>query len=108
MVWLYRVAKSRCLMSRRKSKFAPRGVLSLEELMPDRQKLRKLSGNSDGTPETSLLRRENAKRLREAVRRLPPEYLSLVAFGARRRSPHPPHPGLGSDHCGGTRFRAIL
>lgn len=39
MVWLYKVAKSRCLMSRRKSKFAPNGALSLEQLMPDRKEL---------------------------------------------------------------------
>src|SRR5271168_896499 len=51
MVWLYKVAKNRCLMSRRKSKFAPKEDLSLEELMPDRQELQKLSGNPDGTPE---------------------------------------------------------
>ena len=30
MVWLYKVAKNRCLMSRRKSKFAPKEDLSLE------------------------------------------------------------------------------
>ena len=30
-VWLYKVAKSRCLMNRRKSKFAPAHELSLEE-----------------------------------------------------------------------------
>ena len=29
VVWLYKVAKSRCLMSRRKSKFAPEHALSL-------------------------------------------------------------------------------
>ena len=39
MVWLYKVAKNRCLMSRRKSKFAPKQDLSLEELMPDRREL---------------------------------------------------------------------
>lgn len=39
MVWLYKVAKSRCLMSRRKSKFAPNEALSLEQLMPDRKEL---------------------------------------------------------------------
>src|SRR5271167_4046307 len=61
LVWLYKVAKNRCLMNRRKSKFAPKEDLSLEELMPDRQELQKLSGNPDGTPETALLRRENAK-----------------------------------------------
>jgi len=80
MVWLYKVAKNRCLMSRRKSKFAPKEDLSLEELMPDRKELERLSGNPDGTPETSLLRRENAKRLREAVQRLPAEYRLILVL----------------------------
>jgi RNA polymerase sigma-70 factor, ECF subfamily len=80
MVWLYKVAKSRCLMSRRKSKFAPREALSIDELMPDRRELQKLSGNSDATPETSMLRRENAKRLRQAVQKLPPEYRLILVL----------------------------
>lgn len=80
MVWLYKVAKSRCLMSRRKSKFAPTESLSLEELMPDRKELQQLSGNLGGTPETSLLRRESAKRLREAVQKLPPEYRLILVL----------------------------
>ena len=80
MVWLYKVAKSRCLMSRRKSKFGPKEDLSLEELMPDRQELQKPSGNPDGTPETSLLRRESAKRLREAVQKLPVDYRLILVL----------------------------
>ena len=80
VVWLYKVAKNRCLMSRRKSKFAPKQDLSLEQLMPDRQELQKLSGSSDGTPETSLLRREDAKRLREAVQKLPAEYRLILVL----------------------------
>ena len=80
MVWLYKVAKNRCLMSRRKSKFAPNEALSLEELMPDRVELQRLSGGTDGTPETSLLRRENAKRLREAVQKLPPDYRLILVL----------------------------
>lgn len=80
MVWLYKVAKTRCLMSRRRSKFAPKEALSLEELMPDRQELEKLSGPSDRTPETSLLRRDNAKRLRAAVQKLPPEYRLVLVL----------------------------
>jgi RNA polymerase sigma-70 factor, ECF subfamily len=80
MVWLYKVARTRCLMSRRKSRFAPKEDLSLEELMPDRRELQKLSGNPDGTPETSLLRRESAKRLREAVQRLPAEYRLILVL----------------------------
>lgn len=80
MVWLYKVAKNRCLMSRRRSKFAPQEALSLEELMPDRKELEKLSGNADGTPETSLMRRENAKRLREAIQKLPPDYRLILVL----------------------------
>ena len=36
LVMPYKVTKTRCLMSQRKSKFAPIRALSLEELMPDR------------------------------------------------------------------------
>ena len=80
MVWLYKVAKNRCLMTRRRSKFAPKEALSLEELMPDRKELERLSGNTDGTPETLLLRRESAKRLREAVQKLPPDYRLILVL----------------------------
>jgi RNA polymerase sigma-70 factor, ECF subfamily len=80
MVWLYKVAKSRCLMSRRRSKFAPKQALSLEELMPDRRELQSLIGGGSGTPETTVLRRENAKRLREAVQQLPPEYRLILVL----------------------------
>lgn len=80
MVWLYKVAKTRCLMSRRKSKFAPKEALSLEELIPGRQELENLSGSSQPTPETSLMRRENAKRLRDAIRQLPPDYRLILVL----------------------------
>ncbi len=80
MVWLYKVAKTRCLMSRRRSKFAPKDSLSLEELMPDRRELENLSGVATGTPETTLMRRENAKRLREAVQKLPPDYRLILVL----------------------------
>ena len=80
MVWLYKVAKSRCLMSRRKSKFAPKEAISLEELMPDRKELESLSGGSKATPETAFLRRENARRLREAVQKLPPDYRLILVL----------------------------
>jgi len=81
MVWLYKVAKTRCLMSRRKSKFAPKEALSLEELMPDSRELASLSGNGEPpTPEAALMRRENAKRLRDAVQQLPPEYRLILVL----------------------------
>ena len=80
IVWLYRVAKNRCLMSRRKSKFAPKQTLSLEELMPDQRELKRFSDKPVETPETALLRRENAKRLRQAVQKLPPDFRLVLVL----------------------------
>ncbi|HET7150532.1 MAG TPA: sigma-70 family RNA polymerase sigma factor [Candidatus Acidoferrum sp.] len=80
LVWLYKVAKTRCLMSRRRSKFAPKEALSLEELMPDRQELRRLPGKSEATPETLLMSSENAKRLRGAIQQLPPGYRLILVL----------------------------
>jgi RNA polymerase sigma-70 factor (ECF subfamily) len=81
-VWLYKVARSRCLMSRRRSKFAPKENLSLENLMPDRRELSSLAPagrrRAAETPESSLLRGEDARRLQQAVRRLPPDYRVIL------------------------------
>ena len=41
-VWLYKVARNRCWMSRRRSKFAPAETIALEDLMPDASKLESL------------------------------------------------------------------
>lgn len=84
-VWLYKVAKNRCLMSRRKSKFAPQRELALDELMPDRQELESLAGGGPGgnnadSPEASLLRSERAQWLREAILRLPPAYRLVLVL----------------------------
>ena len=79
-VWLYKVAKTRCLMSRRHSKFAPKDALSLEELMPDRRELESLLLDHASTPEGSFTRRENAKHLRGALQKLPPDYRLIVVL----------------------------
>jgi RNA polymerase sigma-70 factor, ECF subfamily len=79
VVWLYKVAKTRCLMNRRKSKFAPAHELSLEELMPDRKERAQLAADGRVNPESFAIRSEQASRLREAVQRLPPRYrITLV------------------------------
>lgn len=80
VVWLYKVAKNRCLMSRRRSKFAPKEELSLEQLMPDRQELERLSGDSGINPETFAIRSEEAGRLRQAIQRLPPPYRIVLVL----------------------------
>lgn len=80
LVWLYKVAKNRCLMSRRKSKFAPARELSLEELMPDRNELEQLSAGGRVNPESFAIRSEQASRLREAVQKLPPPYRIVLVL----------------------------
>jgi len=78
--WLYTVAKNHCLMTRRKSKFAPKHELSLEELMPDREELEQLDSSSIPNPESSTIRGEQAQRLREAIRALPPHYRIVLVL----------------------------
>jgi len=80
VVWLYKVAKNRCLMSRRRSKFAPKQDLSLEELMPDRQELEKLSSENGINPERFAIRSEEAGMLREAIQKLPAQYRIVLVL----------------------------
>jgi RNA polymerase sigma-70 factor (ECF subfamily) len=74
-VWLYKVAKTQCLMSRRKSKFAPTQMLSLDDLMPkDMDRL--VAGTQSGqlNPEEISLNQELRGRLEEAILGLPKHY----------------------------------
>jgi RNA polymerase sigma-70 factor (ECF subfamily) len=80
VVWLYKVAKNRCLMSRRRSKFAPKQELSLEELMPDRNELAKLTAGESINPEAFAIRSQEAGRLREAIQRLPARYRIVLVM----------------------------
>ncbi len=80
VTWLYKVAKNHCLMSRRRSKFAPRQELSLDELMPDRAELEQLDRVPGINPEGSAIRGEQGERLREAIRHLPPHYRIVLVL----------------------------
>jgi len=80
VVWLYKVAKNRCLMNRRKSKFAPAQELSLEELMPDRNELEQLSSDGRINPESFAIRSEQALLIRDAVQKLPPQYRIVLVL----------------------------
>lgn len=80
LVWLYKVAKNRCLMSRRKSKFAPAHELSLEQLMPDRKELEQFSADGRINPEEFAIRSQQASRLRDAIQRLPPPYRVVLVL----------------------------
>jgi RNA polymerase sigma-70 factor (ECF subfamily) len=48
--------------------------------MPDHRELQNLAGIPAATPESTLLRREEAKRLREAIQKLPPEYRLILVL----------------------------
>ncbi|HKM81688.1 MAG TPA: sigma-70 family RNA polymerase sigma factor [Candidatus Acidoferrum sp.] len=80
LVWLYKVAKNRCLMSRRKSKFAPEHDMSLDELMPDRHELARLAEAGPVNPETQAIRSQQARRLREVIQELPPQYRIILVL----------------------------
>jgi RNA polymerase sigma-70 factor, ECF subfamily len=80
VVWLYKVAKNRCLMSRRRSKFAANPDLSLEELMPDRKELEQMGSNGSINPEAFAIRSEEAGSLRDAIHRLPPQYRIVLVL----------------------------
>src|SRR5215472_16515853 len=80
VVWLYKVAKNRCLMSRRTSKFAPKHELSLDQLMPDRNQLMQLTSDGILNPEAFAIRSQEAERLREAIQKLPPQYRIVLVL----------------------------
>ena len=78
--WLYTVAKNTCLMKRRRTKSAPGKMLSLEELMPDANELEALEGSVPDSPEHSILREEEAERVRHAVLQIPPRYRLILVL----------------------------
>ncbi len=81
VVWLYKVAKSQCLMSRRQSKFAPKQMLSLEELMPAPSS-NGLAGEARWaiTPEELAMNSELRERLEKAVLGLPKAYRLVLVL----------------------------
>lgn len=79
-VWLYKVARNHCWMSRRRSKFAPQQTLSLDELMPDSAELESITTGGDANPETQALTKQEAERVREAVLRIPPQYRMILVL----------------------------
>jgi RNA polymerase sigma-70 factor (ECF subfamily) len=78
-VWLYRVARNRCISSRRPQKNSSARNVSLEELMPDDRELRELLSKSP-SPESTALSRESADHLRQALDAVPPAYRMVVVL----------------------------
>src|SRR5664279_1349058 len=73
-VWLYKVARNRCLMNRRGIKFSPKVNLSLDQLMPDGRELQELLESDQPNPESEVLRAESTEQLHRAILKIPPPY----------------------------------
>jgi RNA polymerase sigma-70 factor, ECF subfamily len=78
-VWLYKVARNRCISKRRGDKNSKAKNLSLDQLMPDGRELRELLSNLPG-PEAAALSNEAAERVRQAVLSLPPQYRLVLVL----------------------------
>jgi RNA polymerase sigma-70 factor (ECF subfamily) len=80
--WLYTVARNRCWMSRRKSKFAPKEHLSLEELMPDAMELDHLGAIAakGPSPERSAIAGQDSTQLQQAILKVPPPYRLVLVL----------------------------
>jgi len=79
-VWLYKVTRNRCWMSRRRSKFAPKHTLSLDDLMPDSEELQSFTTDRGSSPESQALSKQETKRVHEAVLRIPPQYRLILVL----------------------------
>lgn len=79
-VWLYKVTKNQCLMHLRRSKYAPRTLLSLEGLNPIGKELERLQQTSGLGPEAVAIRREQARQVREAIGKLPVRYRIVLVL----------------------------
>ncbi len=80
--WVFRIARNNCLMKRRRSIFAPREELSLDELVPGgagEGAIRRLDPvDRSERPDMKAQRRELRAVMDEAIRALPPIYRAVV------------------------------
>jgi len=77
--WLYRTVRNACLMRRRRRADEPAHLLSLDELLPTRESVRPLDVQDPGRdPEALALNARLRRRLRRALRALPPAFRLIV------------------------------
>lgn len=79
-VWLYKVARNRCLMNRRGLKLSPQANLSLDALMPDGRELQQFLQSKRPSPESEVLQSEASERLHRAILKIPPQYRFVLVL----------------------------
>ncbi len=78
-VWLYKVARNRCISNRRGEKNSAAKNISLDQLMPDNRELSELRSRTPG-PEAVALNRESAEHLRRAIAAIPSAYRMVLVL----------------------------
>jgi len=78
--WLYTVTRNRCWRSRRKPAHAPQETLSLDELIPNREELRRLLEDKAAGPEEQVQQGEESQLLHKAVLTLPAPYRIVLVL----------------------------
>jgi RNA polymerase sigma-70 factor (ECF subfamily) len=71
-VWLYKVARNRCVSRLRRAESSPARNLPLDELMPSSLELQELLRSRAPGPEEALLSDESAGQLKQAILAVPP------------------------------------
>lgn len=79
--WLYRIAASVCIKKRRKSKFAPRNEISLEDFIPeDKENIPDSLPPWASEPLEKVLNDELSKNIRKAILLLPEKYRIVLVL----------------------------
>ncbi len=80
--WVFRIARNACLMKRRKSVFAPKTELSLEDYVPqtedDGSGVRMQIADWSKVPESQMLQKQLKEILAAAIQELPEIYRSVL------------------------------
>ena len=80
--WVFRIARNACLMKRRKSVYAPRQELSLDEFLPamhhDGDQVKIEIADWSGLPDAQVLRTELRGVLSQAIAELPDTYRPVL------------------------------
>ncbi|MCC7340583.1 MAG: sigma-70 family RNA polymerase sigma factor [Bryobacterales bacterium] len=80
--WVFRIARNACLMKRRKSVYAPKAELSLEDYLPrtedDGSGLRMQIADWSRVPESQLLQKQLKGILAAAIQELPEIYRAVL------------------------------
>ena len=79
-VWLYKVTRNRCWMSRRRSKFAPKQMLALDDLIPTSSELESLATHPDKSPEHNAIAQQESEKVQQAILRIPANYRLILVL----------------------------